>query len=1450
MPSRVTAGPPANDCEPVPRLLQLRREPQLLDELGGAVEQVQRPDHVARVDLDRARRLAVEHGVGSEAFLVAVEREADELALVVERRRARVAARDVEIALEVDRQVTTERRVGVRTELLRLDRLEQLLRRVERILAGVLREDLRRRRERPVRRILALRVQRLHGAVGDAQRRVRVRGERAAEHLLERVHVHRRDEHQLADARVFHLLVGAHDRVDALRGLHERVLARAQLRERALLEQGEARLHVGERRRLVPGVERLIDQRLVDLRALLDAEQRREPRAIRVGQLERTDERQAELAAIERRVELAGKLLLAGERARHVASLIAGLASGILLRARGGPARERQRGRQQRAAAVQRDRAVEVDARGAVLLCLDRFHLLDRGLVLLVTGLRDPVHQLLVLGILAGHQVGVLLEALHDALVLLEAVLRELLERRRLDRGLALVRRVRLREVVQLLQVGGEVRVVPLELVVKLARRLVAVRAARVAGDHHEVVGLEARGRDVQPVLGMERHVVGAGIGRLAVLADVRAEERPVAGVARPLPVVDLAAVVADRARRRVDEADVLDVEDLVQRVLGAAEERRHLATQLRAILLARVEQVLRALLRLFLARDRIFDLVEAVAHLLGDVAIRLQHHHVLRRTRRQLVGLRLREEAVDLVVVLRRRVELDRALHAVMVRDDQAVGRDQRRGAATEPHDRRERLLERIRELRGIELHAHLLERLGVLRQRHLRRLPHATRIRVAHAELGRRIRLLRRHLLRRAARLVRVVGDPELAARNRVLLVATAAGREQGNAQKCIPLHGGGIPQDLRRSGATPAYRASTARPATGATLFIKGKVRVEAAYLVLRYALSRFLAEVANLEQLVGHIEQEARRRARDDAAARDACDRARQVQLALRARDPDVAQAALLADVGRVIRVGDGGRLRLQRARVRQQLFLEADHEAHRELEALCTVQRGQDDLLAVVLFLVVLAVERLVAHVLAERIDALALLGEPLLRAEQALDVGDPSLRRRHARRRGAEVVVERDVLDERLHGRDDRMAAVERGLDAFDRLDELRDAVLRRAADVRRDERLPHRRVTGLCRRRELLDRRRADAARRIVDHAAQRELVLGVERDAQVRDEVLDLFALEELLAAVHHVRDLVRAQLLLEDLRLDVRAIEHRDVAEPAALLLQPADLLRDPLRFGFGRGGDRVRDDLAVAVLRPQRLAVAVLVVRDDLVRGLEDALRRAVVLLELDDLRAREHAIELEDVRRIGAAPAVDRLIVIADDHEVVRLRDERLHHAQLRLVGVLDLVDHHVVEALGPPRARVLVAIPQAHRLDDQVVEVERAERAQRLLILRKHVLRDLVVVVGRVAFELFGRDERVLRERDPRLDRLRVVATVAVVDRPHRLADDAELIRLGVDREPARHAECLALHAQDLEAERVERTDRQLAGELVVAEQRRDALSHLLGSLVRGRHRADRLRRR
>ena len=121
-----------------------------------------------------------------------------------------------------------------------------------------------------------------------------------------------------------------------------------------------------------------------------------------------------------------------------------------------------------------------------------------------------------------------------------------------------------------------------------------------------------------------------------------------------------------------------------------------------------------------------------------------------------------------------------------------------------------------------------------------------------------------------------------------------------------------------------------------------------------------------------------------------------------------------------------------------------------------------------------------------------------------------------------------------------------------------------------------------------------------------------------------------------------------------LFQRSRLRVRAVEDCDVAVVDARTVQRLDLVGDELRLVVLRVAGEADDLLAVAAVAPQLLVLAVEVVADDGVGRREDVLGRAVVLLEEDDLRAREVALELADVADVGAAEGVDRLVGVTDD----------------------------------------------------------------------------------------------------------------------------------------------------------------------------------------------------
>ena len=104
-----------------------------------------------------------------------------------------------------------------------------------------------------------------------------------------------------------------------------------------------------------------------------------------------------------------------------------------------------------------------------------------------------------------------------------------------------------------------------------------------------------------------------------------------------------------------------------------------------------------------------------------------------------------------------------------------------------------------------------------------------------------------------------------------------------------------------------------------------------------------------------------------------------------------------------------------------------------------------------------------------------------------------------------------------------------------------------------------------------------------------------------------------------------------------------------------------LQLLDLLADGAGFLFGIPGAGDGDLFAVDILGAQRLAEPAFIMRDQMRGGGEDVAGGAVVALQPDNLGAGKVVLEAQDVVDLRAAPAIDRLVVVADAADVFERR---------------------------------------------------------------------------------------------------------------------------------------------------------------------------------------------
>src|SRR6218665_1845394 len=100
--------------------------------------------------------------------------------------------------------------------------------------------------------------------------------------------------------------------------------------------------------------------------------------------------------------------------------------------------------------------------------------------------------------------------------------------------------------------------------------------------------------------------------------------------------------------------------------------------------------------------------------------------------------------------------------------------------------------------------------------------------------------------------------------------------------------------------------------------------------------------------------------------------------------------------------------------------------------------------------------------------------------------------------------------------------------------------------------------------------------------------------------------------------------------------------------------------------------------------------------------------QDGVGGAVVLFELYDLELREVDGQLFQVVQRGAAPAVDRLVIVAHGGEMPTLAHQQPQQLVLRAIGVLVFVHQHMAQRCLPFGAQFGKVAQQPQRQADQV----------------------------------------------------------------------------------------------------------------------------------------------
>ena len=398
------------------------------------------------------------------------------------------------------------------------------------------------------------------------------------------------------------------------------------------------------------------------------------------------------------------------------------------------------------------------------------------------------------------------------------------------------------------------------------------------------------------------------------------------------------------------------------------------------------------------------------------------------------------------------------------------------------------------------------------------------------------------------------------------------------------------------------------------------------------------------------------------------------------------------------------------------------------------------------------------------------------------------------------------------------------------------------------------------------------------------VDDPLEGQIVGRLADAAEIGERVAHLHPLVEARTADHPVVQPHGDEAVLELAHLERGAHQDRHVVEivvlaPLQILDRLADRPRLLLRIPAGIDLDLLV--LGVGIVGEQRLAEPVLVMGDQMRGRAEDVGGGAIIALQPDHRRAGKVPVEAQDVVDLGAAPAIDRLVVVADAADVDRrpLRRARLGGARLRHgagarrlpkrgaapglaphlrtlgqkpqpeilgdVGVLVLVHQDVAEAVVILGEDVRVVPEDGDRMQQEIAEIAGVEGLQPRLIGGVEFPSLAVGEGPRVALGNVLRRQRLvlpaIQHVGEGAGRPALVVEILGLD---ELLDQPDLV-VGVENGEVRlQPGEFRVAAQDLHADRVEGAEPRHALDLF-ADQKADALLHLARGLVGEGHGED-----
>src|SRR6185437_10551221 len=250
---------------------------------------------------------------------------------------------------------------------------------------------------------------------------------------------------------------------------------------------------------------------------------------------------------------------------------------------------------------------------------------------------------------------------------------------------------------------------------------------------------------------------------------------------------------------------------------------------------------------------------------------------------------------------------------------------------------------------------------------------------------------------------------------------------------------------------------------------------------------------------------------------------------------------------------------------------------------------------------------------------------------------------------------------------------------------------------------------------------------------------------------------------------------------------------------------------DLLHYRARFLFIVIESVQNDFWAVSLVGPELFAAAAQVVFDDRICRAQDGVCGTVILLELDDFDLGKMFFHVKQVGNFRAAPAVNALVIVADDTEIAMLLRQGMDELELRGVGVLVFVHHYVLIFGAAGFQRVGMFLEQAQCEQDEIVEIDGIAGVQGGFVA-------LADVLGHGADAFIGKSGGTFAAVFVAAQQAENRARIGLFTLGRNLRQDLfncdELFRFVVNDEIALVTEFLDMLAQDANAKRMERANR------------------------------------